>query len=73
VVNSPGVLGYNVFPLLTVGDEVPLLSGSSLNSLTAVAGKTYAFVGIPYGLGVYQAGDKYYAFVNHEFGASCMG
>ena len=68
VVNAPDVPGYNVVPLLTVGDEVPLLSGSSLNSLTAVAGKTYAFAGIPDGLGVYEAGGKYYAFVNHEFG-----
>ncbi len=72
VVNSPDAPGYNILPLLTVGDEVPLLSGSSLNSLTAVAGKTYAFAGIPDGLGVYQAGDKYYAFVNHEFGETVV-
>ncbi|PZV14427.1 MAG: hypothetical protein DCF22_08935 [Leptolyngbya sp.] len=68
VVNSPDAPGYNILPLLTVGDEVPLLSGNSLGSLTPVAGKTFAFVGIPDGLGVYQAGDKYYAFVNQELG-----
>jgi Ca2+-binding RTX toxin-like protein len=68
VVNAPTSPEYQTIPLLTVGDEVPLLTGSSLNSLTKVDGKTFAFTGIPDGMGVYQANGNYYVFINHELG-----
>ncbi len=56
---------YNVKPLLTVGDEVPLLEGTGL-ALKASADKKFALAGIPDGMGYTQVGDKYYVFVNHE-------
>jgi Ca2+-binding RTX toxin-like protein len=56
---------YNVKPLLTVGDEVPLLEGTGLD-LKASANKKFALAGIPDGMGYTKVGDKYYVFVNHE-------
>ncbi|MFH7028711.1 MAG: hypothetical protein ACHBN1_25785 [Heteroscytonema crispum UTEX LB 1556] len=67
VVNTPGDTYYQTVPLLTVGDEVPLLEGSFPNFTTS-ATKTFAFTGIPDGTGIYQSGDKYLVFVNHELG-----
>lgn len=51
VTNVPGNGGYEIIPLLTVGDEVQLLTGDLRTGLTPVAGKTFAFTGIPDGLG----------------------
>lgn len=63
-----------IVPLLTVGDEVPLL----LNTYSAIAQPTvdptekYAFTGIPDGTGVKQVivngKTYYYVWVNHELG-----
>lgn len=66
VVPVPGSPAYSVKPLLTVGDEVPLLTGTGLN-LTADANKKFAFAGIPDGAGVYETETGYFVFVNHEF------
>ncbi len=60
---------YKVQPLLTVGDEVPLLEGEFSN-LTPSSDKTFALTGIPDGMGVTQVGDKYYLFLNHEISAT---
>jgi len=69
VQNTAGGVYYDIAPLLTVGDEVPLLVGN-VSSFTTSNTQTYAFAGIPDGLGVYQVGDKYFVFVNHELGAT---
>ncbi|PAX54310.1 hypothetical protein [Brunnivagina elsteri] len=65
VVNTPGGNYYETIPLLTLGDEVPLLEGDFSN-FTASATKTFAFTGIPDGMGIYQLGDKNLVFINHK-------
>lgn len=69
VVNAPGGKNFDIQPLLTVGDEVPLLTGN-LNNLAVSYTDNYAFTGIPDGTGIYQYttnGKTYNAvFVNHE-------
>ncbi len=67
VLNSPGGAYYQTNPLLTVGETVPLLVGTT-SSFTTSASQTFAFTGIPDGLGIYQSGDKYFVFVNQELG-----
>lgn len=57
--------GYRMIPLLTVGDEVSSLEGNFGNFSTNST-KKFAFAGIPDGLGVVQAKDYNYVFVNHE-------
>jgi Ca2+-binding RTX toxin-like protein len=54
-----------IFPLLTAGEEVPLLEGD-FSGFTTSSTQTFAFAGIPDGSGIYQSGDYYYVFVNHE-------
>ncbi len=71
VTNVSGNGGYEIMPLLTVGDEVSLLEGD-FGNFTPNSDKTYAFAGIPDGLGLFedkQSGDKL-VFVNHEFSAT---
>ena len=65
VTDLPGNGGYNVIPLLTVGDEVSLLEGE-FGNFTVSPDKTFAFAGIPDGTGVFETEDYYYVFVNHE-------
>jgi hypothetical protein len=69
VVNAPGGKDFDIKPLLTVGDEVPLLTGN-LNNLAVSYADNFAFTGIPDGTGIYQYttnGKTYNAvFVNHE-------
>ncbi len=60
--------GFDLTPLLTVGDEVPLLEGD-LSNPTVSATKTYALAGIPDGMGVYKANGFNYVFLNHEISA----
>ncbi|WP_427159581.1 alkaline phosphatase PhoX [Aliinostoc sp. HNIBRCY26] len=66
---------YKIVPLLTVGDEVPLLIStfSSSSAPTFDAAQKFAFTGIPDGLGSTQveiAGKTYnYVWVNHELGS----
>jgi glycerophosphoryl diester phosphodiesterase len=69
VVNAAQGETYDIFPLLTVGDAVPLLEGD-LNHYTISSTKTFAFTGIPDGLGVYQKDNHYFVFVNHELSTS---
>lgn len=63
--NVPGNPGYEFIPLLTVGDQVPLIEGTVGNYRT-VAGKTFAMAGVPDGMGVFETKDNYYIFLNHE-------
>ena len=60
---------YALVPLLTVGDEVPLLQGA-FGSFTTSATDKFAFTGIPDGLGIYETATGYYVFVNHELGST---
>ncbi|MBE9218975.1 esterase-like activity of phytase family protein [Dolichospermum flos-aquae] len=60
---------YALVPLLTVGDEVPLLQGT-FGSFTTSATDKFAFTGIPDGLGIYETATGYYVFVSHELGSS---
>ncbi len=52
---APDGSNFDLAPLLTVGDEIPLLEGD-LSSFTTSSTQTYAFAGIPDGLGVYNDG-----------------
>ncbi|MBD2101216.1 glycerophosphodiester phosphodiesterase family protein [Leptolyngbya sp. FACHB-261] len=70
VANVPGNGGYQVTPLLTVGDEFPLLTGEGLDDLSVVEGKTFAFTGVPDGIGLFTTEEAYYVFVNHELSPS---
>ena len=62
-------VNYRLNALLTVGDEVPLLTGS-FGAFTASNTEKFAFTGTPDGLGIYETADSYYVFVNHEFGST---
>ena len=66
VTNVAGNGGYEITPLLTVGDEVSTLVGDFSTGFTTNSSKLYAFAGIPDGLGFYQSGGYNYVFVNHE-------
>ncbi|MEZ2274334.1 MAG: phytase, partial [Microcoleus sp.] len=60
--------GYKLTPLLTVGDEIPQLTGN-FGSYTANTTNRYAFTGIPDGLGIQQRPNgNFYVWVNHELG-----
>ena len=63
VVNAPnGPSYYQTIPLLTVGDEIPLLQGN-VSGFTTSTSQTYAFTGIPDGIGIYESQDNYFVFV----------
>jgi len=72
--NVPGQPDFQIIPLITVGDEVPLLTNTYSSSLIPTVDTTrkYAFAGIPDGLGwqeVSVGGKTYkYVWVNHEIG-----
>jgi len=53
VSNVPGQPDFRIIPLITGGDEVPLLTNTYSSSLipTVDATRKYAFAGIPDGLG----------------------
>ncbi|MCL1466230.1 hypothetical protein [Argonema galeatum] len=63
--NVPGNPGYEFIPVLTVGDEVPMIDGT-VGNFKVAAGKTFAMTGIPDGMGVYETKDYNYLFLNHE-------
>ncbi|WP_019499589.1 hypothetical protein [Pseudanabaena sp. PCC 6802] len=68
-VNIPGGSDYNIIPLLSTGDKIPLLEGA-LGNETASSSKTYTFSGIPDGTGITEINGFYYVFVNHELGST---
>ena len=72
VTNVAGNGGYEITPLLTVGDEVSTLVGDFSTGFTTDSSKLYAFAGIPDGLGFYQSGGYNYVFVNHEISSSTL-
>lgn len=68
VSNVPGNPGFQFIPLLTVGDQVPLIEGTVGNYRVA-SGRTFAMTGIPDGMGIFETRDNYYVFLNHEIAA----
>jgi glycerophosphoryl diester phosphodiesterase len=56
---------YKIIPLLTVGDEVPLLEGE-FGKFTTSSTQKFAMAGIPDGLGITKIGDRFYVWMNHE-------
>lgn len=69
VTNVPGNGGYEIIPLLTVGDEVNRLEGD-FGNFTVNTQQTFAFPGIPDGLGLFETSDYNYVFVNQEIGST---
>ena len=59
--------GYEMVPLLTVGDNVPLLTGTYPNWKADVT-RTYAMTGIPDGSGIFESGGANWVWVQHELG-----
>lgn len=59
--------GFDVVPLVTVGDNVPLLTGTYPNWTTDVT-KTFAMTGIPDGMGYFQSGGFNWVWMQHELG-----
>ncbi|MCC7477609.1 DUF839 domain-containing protein [bacterium] len=68
VMALPGA-NYSVEPLLTVGDEIPLLTGD-YPAGKAHKKRTYALPGIPDGLGIKKQGNNYWVWCNHEISSS---
>jgi len=60
---------YQITPLITVGDEVPLLEGE-WGQLSPSNSQTYAMAGIPDGMGYTEINGLRYVFVNHELSDS---
>jgi glycerophosphoryl diester phosphodiesterase len=69
VVNVPGGTDYNITPLLSTGDAIPLLEGT-LGNETPSSDKSYVFSGIPDGTGITEINGFYYVFVNHELSST---
>lgn len=67
VAESSEDIHYDIKPLLTVGDEVPLLEGE-FGDFTPSNDTTYALPGIPDGMGYSQIDGLNYVWVNHELG-----
>ncbi len=69
--NVRGNGGYVLNPLLTTGDQIPLLTGSwgtNGNGYTPSTTQSFAFSGIPDGLGIWtDPSGNYWVWVNHEF------
>ena len=55
---------YDIIPLLTVGDEVPLIEGTVGDFTTGE--QTFAMAGIPDGLGYTEIDGLKYVWMNHE-------
>ncbi|MFB2836463.1 hypothetical protein [Floridanema evergladense] len=63
--NVPGNPGYDFTPLLTSGDQIPLIQGT-VGNFQVVPGQRFTFVGIPDGMGIFDTPTNYYVFINHE-------
>ncbi len=69
VVNVPGGTDYNITPLISTGDSIPLLEGA-FGTEKASNSESYVFSGIPDGTGITKINSFYYVFVNHEHGST---
>ena len=62
-------ISYDIIPLITVGDEAPLLEGT-FGNFTPSTTETFAMAGIPDGLGYVEIEGKKYVFMNHELSSN---
>ncbi|MCA9989323.1 MAG: DUF839 domain-containing protein, partial [Anaerolineales bacterium] len=69
VYDLPDAPDHVVIPLATVGDEMPLLTGTPL-SYTVSLTQTFALTGWPDGLGLFSTPDGHFVYVNHEIVAT---
>jgi glycerophosphoryl diester phosphodiesterase len=67
LLNAPGAAapGYDILPLVSAGDDVPLLTGT-YPQLVPDAELTYGLAGDFDGMGLLAVDDGYYLWVNHE-------
>jgi glycerophosphoryl diester phosphodiesterase len=62
---APTSGGYEIMPLVSAGDDIPLLTGTWPN-LEPHPELTYGITGAPDGMGTMQVGDHHYVWVQHE-------
>jgi hypothetical protein len=62
---APGAPAFDIVPLFSAGDEVPLLTGT-FPDLQPHDTLTYGFAGSMDGLGFMRSGEFYYVWLNHE-------
>src|SRR5262245_56758222 len=63
--------GYSVEPLVTVGDEIPLLTGVFPGG-NCHPKRTYGLPGIPDGLGLAEHSGNYFIWMNHEISSGSL-
>lgn len=63
--------GYEMVPLLTVGDNVPLLTGT-YPAWSADVTKTFALTGLPDGMGLFESGGANWLWVQHEMAVGTL-
>jgi glycerophosphoryl diester phosphodiesterase len=71
VPDGPDGPHYDIQPLVTVGDEVPLLEGE-FGEFTTSDSETYPMVGIPDGLGYTEIDGFKYVWMNHELSSGVI-
>jgi len=62
---APATADYEIIPLISSSDNIPLLTGSWPN-LTPHPTLTYGIAGAPDGMGVLDMGDHYFMWLHHE-------
>ncbi|MGH8444291.1 MAG: twin-arginine translocation signal domain-containing protein, partial [Solimonas sp.] len=65
LIDVPGGPGFDVKPLVSAGDEIPLLSGT-FPKLTPSASLTYGLAGDPDGMGFAEIDGYYWVWLQHE-------
>ena len=63
--DAPSSGGYEIMPLVSAGDDIPLLVGTWPN-LEPHPELTYGITGEPDGMGTMQVGDHHYVWLQHE-------
>src|SRR5882724_4244419 len=63
--DAPTSGGFDVLPLISSGDDIPLLTGT-WPDLQPHAALTYGVTGAPDGMGTMQVGDYHYVWLHHE-------
>ncbi|HVO01570.1 MAG TPA: hypothetical protein VMT54_05175 [Candidatus Cybelea sp.] len=63
--DAPSSGGFEVVPLISSGDDIPLLTGT-WPDLQPHAELTYGVTGAPDGMGLLQVSDGYYLWLHHE-------
>jgi glycerophosphoryl diester phosphodiesterase len=63
--DAPSSGGFDILPLVSSGDNIPLLTGT-WPDLQPHAELTYGITGAPDGMGLMAVGDHYYIWLHHE-------